>query len=137
MSGTAARRQECAAMGRSGSRALGEFWERCAGPGFLLLLLLAALVFNGMRGLWAPDEGRYVAGALEMLRRHDYVGIFLNDDTSHFAKPPMTYWVLAAALKAFGQSEFVARLPNALAFVATAGLLLPAGRLLVPRVPAL
>lgn len=124
-------------MSRFGSKALGEFWARCGGPGFLLLLFAAALVLNGTRALWAPDEGRYIAGALEMLRRHDFVGIFLNDDTSHFTKPPMTYWALAAALKAFGQSEFVARLPNALAFVATAALLLPAGRLLTPRMPAL
>jgi 4-amino-4-deoxy-L-arabinose transferase len=124
-------------MIRFGSRAWGELWARCSGPGFLLLLLVAALAFNGTRALWAPDEGRYIAGALEMLRRHDFVGIFLNDDTSHFAKPPMTTWVLAAALSAFGKSEFVARLPNAMAFVAAAGLLLPAGRLLTPRVPAL
>jgi 4-amino-4-deoxy-L-arabinose transferase-like glycosyltransferase len=124
-------------MSRLVKKALGDLWAQCGGPGYLLLLLAAALLFNGARGLWAPDEGRYVAGALEMLRRHDFVGIFLNDDTSHFAKPPMTYWALAAALKAFGQSEFVARLPNALALVAAAGLLLPAGRLLTPRIPAL
>jgi 4-amino-4-deoxy-L-arabinose transferase-like glycosyltransferase len=124
-------------MSRFGARTLGTFWARCGGPGFLLLLFAAALLFNGTRALWAPDEGRYVVGALEMLRRHDFVGIFLNDDTNHFAKPPLTYWALAAALKAFGQSEFVARLPNALAFVAAAALLLPAGRLLAPRVPAL
>ena len=124
-------------MSRFASKALGEFWARCGGAGFLLLLFAVALIFNGTRALWAPDEGRYIAGALEMLRRHDFVGIFLNDDTSHFTKPPMTYWALAAALKAFGQSEFVARLPNALALVAAAALLLPAGRLLTPRVPAL
>jgi 4-amino-4-deoxy-L-arabinose transferase len=124
-------------MNRFGSKALGELWARACGPGFPLLLLAVALLFNGARGLWAPDEGRYIAGALEMLRRHDFVGIFLNDDTAHFAKPPLTYWSLAVALKAFGHSEFVARLPNALAFVATACLLLPAGRLLVPRSPAL
>lgn len=124
-------------MNRFGSKALGGLWARCSGPGFLLLLLAAVLAFNGTRGLWAPDEGRYVAGALEMLRRHDLIGIFLNDDTSHFAKPPLTYWALAAALGAFGKSEFVARLPNALAFVAAAALLLPAGRLVMPRLPAL
>lgn len=117
------------AFGRIGSGA-GSLW-------FVALLLASALLFNGERALWAPDEGRYVAGALEMLRRHDLVGIFLNDDTAHFAKPPMTYWSLAAALGAFGRSEFVARLPNALAFVATALLLWPAGRLLTPRLPVL
>ena len=101
------------------------------------LLLLLALLFNGSRGLWAPDEGRYVVGAMEMLRRGDFVGIFLNDDTAHFTKPPLTYWSIAAAMAAFGQSEFAARLPNALAFVATALLLLTAGRRLTPAAPAL
>ncbi len=104
---------------------------------FLTVLLAFALFFNGARPLWAPDEGRYVAGAMEMLHRNDYVGIFLNDDTAHFAKPPLTYWSLAAALHALGRSEFVARLPNAIAFFATALLLWPAGRIVVPRMPAL
>jgi 4-amino-4-deoxy-L-arabinose transferase len=124
-------------MNRFRSKALGGLWAIACGPGFPLLLLAVALVSNGTRALWAPDEGRYIAGALEMLRRHDWVGIFLNDDTAHFAKPPMTYWAVAAALKAFGRSEFVVRLPNALSFAATAFLLLPAGRLLVSGRPAL
>src|SRR6185503_8124928 len=51
--GSAARRQGCAAMSRFGSKALGEFWARCGGPGFLLLLFAAALVLNGTRALWA------------------------------------------------------------------------------------
>ena len=104
---------------------------------FLALLLVLALLCNGSRGLWAPDEGRYVTGALEMLRRHDFVGIFLNDEWAHFTKPPMTYWTIAAAIAAFGQSEFAARLPNALAYVATVLLLWPAGKLLTPRMPSL
>lgn len=123
------RRRATAVLARIGS-GTGSLW-------FVAILLVLALLFNDARPLWAPDEGRYVAGALEMLRRHDLVGIYLNDDTAHFAKPPLTYWSLAAALAAFGRSEFAARLPNALAFFATALLLWPAGRALVPRMPAL
>ncbi|MGH8865071.1 MAG: ArnT family glycosyltransferase [Burkholderiales bacterium] len=100
-----------------------------------LLLLILVLLFNGLRGLWAPDEGRYVAAALEMLRRHDYVGVYLNDDQPHLTKPPLTYWMIAASIASFGKTEFAARLPNALAFWATALLLLQAGRLLVARAP--
>lgn len=117
------------ALARIGAGA-GSLW-------FVAVLLALVLLFNGARPLWAPDEGRYVAGALEMLRRHDFVGIFLNDDTSHFAKPPLTYWSLAAAFSTLGRSEFVARLPNALAFVATTLLMWPVGRVMVPRMAAL
>jgi len=95
------------------------------------------LLANGLRPLWGPDEGRYVTGALEMLRRHDFVGIWLNDEMPHFTKPPMTYWTIAAAIAAFGPSEFVVRLPSALALVGATLFLLPAGRLLTPRLPAL
>jgi 4-amino-4-deoxy-L-arabinose transferase len=49
----------------------------------------------------------------------------------------MTYWAIAAAISTFGLSEFTVRLPSALAFVATSLLLLPAGRLLTPRMAAL
>jgi len=102
-----------------------------------LALLAYVLLANGLRPLWGPDEGRYVTGALEMLRRHDFVGIWLNDETPHFTKPPMTYWAIAAAVAAFGPSEFVVRLPSALALVGATLLLIPAGRLLTPRMPAL
>jgi 4-amino-4-deoxy-L-arabinose transferase len=135
--GAAARRQVSAATAAVGSKTFAGAGVRAATVAFFLLVLAVALLFNGVRPLWAPDEGRYVAAALEMLRRHDFIGIFLNDDTAHFTKPPLTYWSLAAAFAAFGPSEFVARLPNALAFAATACLLLPAGRLLVPRMPML
>ena len=100
-----------------------------------LLLLVLVLLFNGIRGLWAPDEGRYVAAALEMLRRHDYVGVYLNDDQPHLTKPPLTYWAIAASIASFGKTEFAARLPNALAFWATALLLLHAGKRFVTRAP--
>jgi 4-amino-4-deoxy-L-arabinose transferase len=116
-------------------------WGDVRGPAavaaFALALLAFALLANGLRPLWGPDEGRYVTGALEMLRRHDFVGIWLNDDTPHFTKPPLTYWAISAAIAAFGLSEFAVRVPNALALVATALLLLQAGRLLTPRLPAL
>ncbi len=124
-------------MVHSGSRQWREFRGLAAVAGLAAVLLAYVLLANGLRPLWAPDEGRYVTGALEMLKRHDYVGIWLNDQTPHFAKPPLTYWTIAAAVAAFGLSEFVVRLPNAIAFAATCLLLLPAGRLLTPRLPVL
>jgi 4-amino-4-deoxy-L-arabinose transferase len=124
-------------MNHSATNAWGDPRGPVAIAAFALVLLAFALLANGLRPLWGPDEGRYVTGALEMLRRHDFVGIWLNDITPHFTKPPLTYWAIAAAIAAFGHSEFVVRLPNALALVATALLLLSAGRRLTPRLPAL
>jgi 4-amino-4-deoxy-L-arabinose transferase len=124
-------------MHLSGSRAWSDIRGPCAVAAFAAALLAYALIANGLRPLWGPDEGRYVTGALEMLRRHDFVGIWLNDDTPHFTKPPLTYWALAGAIAAFGLSESAVRLPNALALVATTLMLMFAGRQLTPRLPAL
>ena len=84
------------------------------------MLILAAfawaMCFQGTRGLWEPDEGRYTAVALEMLRTGDWLHPQLNDARPHYTKPPVTYWALAASFKAFGVNEWAARLPNALAY---------------------
>lgn len=84
-----------------------------------LLLSVLGLAFQGVRGIWDPDEGRYVAIAMNMLKADDYVIPRLNPDHSHFAKPPLAYWAIAMSLATFGQTEFAARLPGALAFTMT------------------
>ena len=92
-------------------------------PWTLLLTILAvlALGFLGTRGLWEPDEGRYVEVAREMLLSSNYVIPTLNQ-VPHFTKPPLTYWAIAAGLRVAGWNEWGARLYLALAFVATAWL---------------
>jgi 4-amino-4-deoxy-L-arabinose transferase len=87
----------------------------------LLLTILAvlALGFLGTRGLWEPDEGRYVEVAREMLLSGNYLIPTLNQ-VPHFTKPPLTYWAIAAGLRVAGWNEWGARLYLALAFVATA-----------------
>ena len=105
----------------------------------LLLLLGYALAFQGSRGLWSPDEGRYVEVAVEMLDTGDFIHPRLHHEQPHYTKPPLTYWAIAGSIAAFGHSEFAARLPNALAFVLTVVLMAALGRDLVPqrpRVPA-
>lgn len=99
------------------------------------LPLFMALAFNGTRGLWGTDEGRYVDGGLQMLRMDDFLRIHLNPEYPHFTKPPVTYWAIAGSIAAFGQNESAARLPNALAFWGTSLLLLLAGRLIGLRAP--
>jgi hypothetical protein len=99
--------------------------------------LLGALTFyafalQGARGLWEPDEGRYTAVALEMERLGDYVVPHLHHEVKHVTKPPLTYWLIAGSLAAFGHSEWAARLPNSLAFLTTILLIARAGRRLAP-----
>ena len=103
--------------------------------GLLLALLAFALAFQGTRGLWEPDEGRYTDVALEMLRSGDYLNPALHHEVPHFTKPPLTYWTLASSIALFGRNEWAARLPLALAFVFTVLAVYLLGRRLVPGKP--
>jgi 4-amino-4-deoxy-L-arabinose transferase len=98
----------------------------------LLALVLLALAFQGTRGLWSPDEGRYVDVALQMLATGDWIHPRLHHEVAHFTKPPLTYWALASSLGGLGHSEFAARLPNGLAWLATVLLVFAAARHLEP-----
>jgi len=100
-------------------------------------VLAFALAFQGSRPLWEPDEGRYVAVALEMIQLDDYVVPRLHHQYPHFTKPPLTYWLIAASLRTFGASEWAVRLPNALAFAATVLLVYAIGRRLCQDAAAL
>jgi 4-amino-4-deoxy-L-arabinose transferase-like glycosyltransferase len=81
--------------------------------------LLALTVFTfffllGSRALNEPDEGRYSEVAREMIETGNWlVPHFWY--LPHLDKPPMTYWLVAASMKLFGQNEWAVRLPLALA----------------------
>lgn len=100
-----------------------------------LLALALALAFQGSRGLWDPDEGRYSNVALEMLRTGDPVTLYRHHDSYHFTKPPMTTWAMAASMKLLGRNEWAIRLPMALAFVLTTLLVFQLGKIFVPDRP--
>ena len=100
-----------------------------------LLATLMALAFQGSRGLWDPDEGRYSNVALQMLKSGDPVTLYRHPASFHFTKPPLTYWAMAASVKTFGRNEWAVRLPMALAFVLSALLVFRLGRLFVPERP--
>ena len=99
-----------------------------------LLALVVGLAFQGTRHLYDPDEGRYTDVAHEMVELEDWLVPRLDPERPHFTKPPLTYWALSASFKVFGSNEWSARLPNALAFVATALLVMGIARRL--RLPA-
>ncbi len=97
-------------------------------PLLVLLVLLVGFAFQGSRGLWSPDEGRYVGVALEMIERGDYLHPHLHFEHPHYSKPPLTYWAIAASLELFGRNEWAARLPHALAYALTVLLVWAIGR---------
>ena len=101
----------------------------------VLALLAFALAFQGTRGLWEPDEGRYAGIAHHMLMSGDFIHPAFNDEQRHYAKPPLTYWSIAAGIRLLGANEWGARLANALAFAATTLLLLALARSIVPSRP--
>lgn len=67
-----------------------------------------------LRPLWEPDEARYAEIPREMLALGDWLTPRLNY-VLYFEKPPLQYWLSAAAMRAFGAHPFAARLPLALA----------------------
>lgn len=107
-------------------------WRRAL---LLAALLAYAFAFLGSRGLWDPDEGRYTAVALEMLRSGDSIHPQLHPEHPHYTKPPLTYWAIEGAVAAFGHSEWAVRSPGALAFVLTLVLTYWLGRTYMPSRP--
>ena len=103
--------------------------------GVFLLALALALVFQGRRGLWDPDEGRYSNVALQMVDSGDYLVPRRSNEQLHVTKPPLTYWAIAGSVRVFGRSEWSLRLPMALAFALTVALVFQLGRLFVPKRP--
>lgn len=99
------------------------------------LLLLLAFAFQGTRGIWEPDEGRYTDVALEMLDTGDYLVPHLDEEHEHYTKPPLTYWALAASVRIFGRNEWAARLPNAIAFILTGLAVWGLSKRLLPDAP--
>ena len=84
--------------------------------GLPALTLFTFFFLLGSRSLNEPDEGRYSEIAREMIETGNWLVPHLWY-LPHLDKPPMTYWLVAASMKLFGQNEWAARLPVALASV--------------------
>lgn len=83
--------------------------QRWASPGRLMLAVFVWLALTAAwRPLMLPDEGRYVGVAWEMLQRGDAVTPTL-DGLPYFHKPPLMYWITAAAMKLAGPSGWAMR----------------------------
>jgi hypothetical protein len=90
-------------------------------PHILLLLLVAGLLFFAGLGrlpLLEPDEGRNAEVAREMLLSGDWITPHFNN-LPYLDKPVAFFWLVAAAFRLLGVSEWTARLPSALMGLAT------------------
>ena len=82
------------------------------------VLFLACLLFH-VAGTWSlplidRDEPRFAEASREMRERGDYIVPFFNNQF-RFDKPPLTYWFQIASYRIFGENDFAARFPTAVA----------------------
>ncbi|MFM9921979.1 glycosyltransferase family 39 protein [Variovorax sp. H27-G14] len=98
-------------------------WWTSPQPLWLIAALFAWLLATAwVRPLMAPDEGRYGSVALAMLRSGDWLVPRLNG-LPFFHKPPLFYWIGAAAMSVAGPVEWATRLPSVLGASAAAAAL--------------
>jgi 4-amino-4-deoxy-L-arabinose transferase-like glycosyltransferase len=80
----------------------------------LFAIIIAFYLYGlGKLPLLGPDEPRYAQVAREMFLTGDLITPTLGHHT-WFEKPALLYWMIAAAFKVFGVSEWAARLGPAL-----------------------
>jgi 4-amino-4-deoxy-L-arabinose transferase-like glycosyltransferase len=80
--------------------------------------------------LFEPDEGRYAQIPKEMLARGDWLIPTLQGEP-YLDKPPLFYWLVMFAYRAFGTADWVARLVPATAVVGCVIALYVLGRRIV------
>jgi 4-amino-4-deoxy-L-arabinose transferase-like glycosyltransferase len=85
----------------------------------LALTLLPALAALHSRSFFSPDETSYAQVAREMLETHDFV-VPTIDGRPWLEKPPLVYWLLAAAFAVLGWGFPAAVLLNVLVTAVTA-----------------
>lgn len=93
-----------------------------------LLISLTTLPFLG-RGLFETSEGRYAMVAKTMNDSGNYWMPSLNGK-EHLTKPPLTYWVIAASQKIFGNNTYGSRLLHTFCWILLALILVRCGDLL-------
>src|SRR5207244_2038470 len=81
------------------------------------------------------DEPRFAEASREMIERGDYIVPHFNNQL-RLDKPPLAYWAQVASYRIFGENDFAARFPSAVAAALIAMSILDWGtRLRSPRRP--
>ncbi len=82
------------------------------------LLFFGCILFH-VAGTWSiplidRDEPRFAEASREMIERGDYIVPRFNNQL-RLDKPPLAYWAQVASFQIFGQNDFAARFPSAVA----------------------
>jgi 4-amino-4-deoxy-L-arabinose transferase-like glycosyltransferase len=82
------------------------------------ILFFGCTVFH-IVGTWSVplvdrDEPRFAEASREMIERSDYIVPHFNDQL-RLDKPPLAYWAQVASYRMFGENDFAARFPSAIA----------------------
>src|SRR5947199_10298509 len=72
------------------------------------------LAGTGSLPLIARDEPRFSEASREMIQRGDYVAPYFNNQL-RLDKPPLAYWAQVTNHRIFGENDFSARFPTAIA----------------------
>ena len=92
--------------------------KRYAAPLGIIALSIFLFFYNlGLPGLFDVDEAVYAESAREMIETGDWITPQYNF-TNFYEKPVLFYWLITAAYKIFGVTEFAARFWSALFGVA-------------------
>jgi 4-amino-4-deoxy-L-arabinose transferase-like glycosyltransferase len=102
------------------------FNERWAG---VFLLVWAAFVFfrNITSHPVETDEALYAAVGRQIARTNEWFRLE-HEGTPFFYKPPLYFWLMAVAIKSFGENDFAVRFPSAALGLATTVLVYVAGK---------
>src|SRR5205085_10828990 len=87
-------------------------------PAKYILLFFGCVLFH-IVGTWSVplidrDEPRFAEASREMIERSDYIVPHFNNQL-RLDKPPLAYWVQVASYRIFGENDFAARFPSAVA----------------------
>ena len=87
------------------------------------ILFFGCVLFH-IAGTWSlplidRDEPRFAEASREMIERGDYIVPYFNDQL-RLDKPPLTYWAQTVSYRVFGENDFGARFPSAIAAALTA-----------------
>jgi 4-amino-4-deoxy-L-arabinose transferase-like glycosyltransferase len=94
-------------------------------------LFFGCVLFH-LAGTWSlplidRDEPRFAEASREMIQRADYVVPYFNNQL-RLDKPPLAYWAQMATYRIFGENDFSARFPSAIAAALIALLIFAWGR---------